>query len=90
MKSGGLHLIAVGEVLQHLTSRCNAGQVQSKPARILPLSQVGVGIPSGGEAIFHSVASLQNNSTRALHSSGGLLNSISRDVMFQRLEHVLL
>ena len=62
-KGGGLHPIAVGEVLRHLTSKCVSRAVQAEAISALSPLQVGVGISVGCEAIVHSVASLLDDAT---------------------------
>ena len=62
-KGGGLHPIAVGEVLRRLTSKCVSRAVHAESISALSPLQVGVGIPHGCEAIVHSVVSLLNDST---------------------------
>ena len=49
--------IAVGKVIRRLTSKCAARSVQSEALEFLMPLQLGVGIPSGCEAIVHAVAS---------------------------------
>ena len=60
-KNGGLRLIAVGEVIQRLVSKCAAKLVLPEALEILVPQQLGVGVPSGCEAIVHAVASLHDD-----------------------------
>ena len=54
-KAGGLRLIAVGEVLHHLTSKCAATSVQCIALEIIAHLQLGVRVSAGCEAIVHAV-----------------------------------
>ena len=62
-KSGGLHPIAVGEVLRRLTSKCISRVVTAEVSGSLSPLQVGVGVPLGCEAIVHAVNSVLNDSS---------------------------
>ena len=50
-KNGGLRPIAVGEVIRCLVSKCAAKLVLPEALEILMPQQLGVGVPSGCEAI---------------------------------------
>ena len=59
-KQGGIRPIA-GETLHHLIGRvCRMAVKPQLPDMLLPVGQVGVGIPVGLEAAIHSFASLIN------------------------------
>ena len=62
-KNGGLHPIAVGEVLHHLTFKCVTRAVLPEAINILSPLQVGVGPPGGCEAIVHSVVDVLEDHT---------------------------
>ena len=88
-KDGGLHPIAVGEVLHCLTSKCVSRAVQSEA--ISPL-QVGVSIPVGCESIVHSVSSLLSDPAISPDCKSCLFvdfsnafNSVDHELMFQEV-----
>ena len=89
-KAGGLRPIAVGEVLQRLTSKCISRSVHSEVTGYLWPLQVGVGIPCSCEAIIHSVRDISNDGSISPDSRFLLLvdfsnafNSVNRKCMFK-------
>ena len=91
-RGGGLRLIAVGEVLRRLTSKCISSAVQNEASRILSPLQLGVGVPGGCEAIVHAVSSLQEDPSIdqtdklcLLLDFSNAFNSISRENMFEEI-----
>ena len=62
-KGGGLRPIAIGEVIRRLVSKCVSRAVQTTALDMLTPLQLGVGDPSGCEAIVHAVSSIQENPT---------------------------
>ena len=88
-KDGGLRPIAVGEVLRRLRSKCVARAVLSDALQLLSPLKVWVGLPSGCDAILHSVTSIQGDSSISSDHKLTLLvdfsnafNSIDRSTMF--------
>ena len=80
-KNGGLKPIAVGEVLQRLTTKCLCKIVYAEIANILsPLhDQVGVGIPAGhDEIIVHTMNCIQEDD-----GIPHTFNSIRQQMMFE-------
>ena len=93
-KDGGLHSIAVEEVLCRLTSKCISWEVQVEAVRVLSLMQVAIGIPVGCEAIVHAVAHLQEDASICPEECWILLldfsnafNRVDRGCMFQEVRH---
>ena len=72
-KDGGLHPIAVGEVLRRLTSKCVAKAVQSEALRVLAPLQVGVGVPAGCEAIVHAMIDVMGDTRESFCPARRLL-----------------
>ena len=72
-KSGGLRPIAIGKVLQHLTSKCLSAHVLPLVKQMLSPHQVGVGTKKGAEALVHSLKLLISNSSIASQSMCCLL-----------------
>ena len=62
-KNGGVHPIAVGEVLHRLASKCILHLVISEARCYLDPRHVGVGVPIGAEAIIHSICSIFESSS---------------------------
>ena len=57
-KQGGIHPIAVSEVLRRLISRLCCWAVKSElPDIFLPYGQIGVGVPGGLDAAVHALSS---------------------------------
>ena len=87
-KDGGLHPIAIGEVIRRLTSKCVARAIQADAVRILSPLQVGVGIPAGCEAIVHSLSSILQGTTSPesrctlLVDFSNAFNSIDHGLLF--------
>ena len=69
-KSGGLRLIAVGEVLHHLTSKCLSRAVQPDAIDILAPLQVEVGVKAGCEGVIHSVSHILEKPNLPLFPDG--------------------
>ena len=96
-KDGGLRPIAVGEVLRRLTSKCAARAVLPDALQILSPLQVGVGLPTGCEAILHSVMNVHKNPCippdqrfTLLVDFSNAFNSVDRTVMFQEVRSRIL
>ena len=94
-KNGGLRPIAVGEVIRRLVSKCAAKSVLPEALEILVPQQLGVGVPSGCEAIVHAVASLlddrnipQEKQFILLIDFSNAFNSVDRSALFREVrEH---
>ena len=91
-KDGGLHPIAVGEVLRRLTSKCVAKAVQSEAIRVLAPLQVGVGVPAGCEAVVHAMADVLEDSSippecrfTLLVDFSNAFNLVDRGAMFHEV-----
>ena len=91
-KGGGLHPIAVGEVLRCLTSKCVARAVSHEAATILSPVQLGVGVRDGCEAIVHAVSRVQEDADIPPEDRWTLLldfsnafNSVNREAMFKEV-----
>ena len=61
-KNGGVHPIAIGDVLHCLASKCILHLVISEARCYLDPRHVGVGVPIGAEAIIHSIRSIESSS----------------------------
>ena len=92
-KGGGLHPIAVGEVLRRLTSKCISRAVQAQAIGILSPLQLGIGVPVGCEAIVHSVdrvlvdPGIQPDARwTLLLDFSNAFNSVSRKVLFTEVK----
>ena len=57
-KDGGIRPICVGEVFRRLVSKLFCRHYKSSMADFFLPSQLGVGVPGGGEAMLHSISSL--------------------------------
>ena len=53
-KRGGVHPIAVGEVLRRLVAKSLASEAKSEAIGLFVSLHLGVGINGGAEAIIHS------------------------------------
>ena len=60
-KDGGIRLIAVGDVLRRLVSKCLARTITREAMDILSPPQVGVGIHGGVEAAVHAMRFIQES-----------------------------
>ena len=87
-KNGGLHPIAVGEVLRRLTSKCLSFAACSAAfSRLAPL-QLGVSVKGGCEAVIHSVSHLMSSGQPdqwwvLLLDFTNAFNTINRNSMFE-------
>ena len=93
-KSGGLRPIAVGEVLRRLTSKCTARAVIFDAVDTLAPLQLGVGVPSGCEAIIHSLSNIMEDPNVPpdhrfvlLVDFSNAFNSVDRSTLFQEVRH---
>ena len=84
---GGHRPIAVGEVLNRLTSKCLAIVSRSLASTSLTPLQLGVGVRGGCEAIVHAVSSLMSSSPPScgwslLLDFSNAFNNLSREKIF--------
>ena len=91
-KGGGLHPIAIGEVLRRLVSKCVSRAVRAEATGVLSHLQVGVGVPAGYEAIVHSVSCVLEDPSIApdeccilLVDFSNAFNCVDRDGIFKEV-----
>ena len=87
-KNGGLHPIAVGEVLCRLSSKCLSFAARSAPFAYLAPLQLGVSVKGGCEAVIHSVSHLMSSGQPdqrwvLLLDFTNAFNTINRNSMFE-------
>ena len=93
-RSESHHLIAVGEVLRCLVSKCLALLVRSPTISLLSPLQLGVSVRGGCEAIVHATSHLMSSLPDKQHWSLQLdfinaFNNINREAMFAEFRHHL-
>lgn len=84
-KKGGHRLIAVGEVLCRLVSKCLAKAICAEAVALLSPLQVGVGLKAGCEAIVHAVNSVLSDPTIPADSCWYLLLDLEN--AFNSVDH---